>query len=89
MLPRGGGGRAQVGVGAAQHVPLCVIWGDRDQLTPHDGPVGRFFAQLPSRRANTRFHLLPGLGHCAFDEAPEAVLPLVLDFAASLPAQEA
>ena len=73
-------------VGPARDVPLCVVWGTADRLTPCDGPVGRFFAALPARRASTRFHLLPGLGHCAFDEAPQTVLPLVLDFAASLEA---
>jgi pimeloyl-ACP methyl ester carboxylesterase len=73
-------------LGPARDLPLCVIWGTADGLTPYDGPVGRFFAALPARRANTRFHLLPGRGHCAFDEAPQTVLPLVLDFAASLEA---
>ena len=81
-----GGPRPETLLEASRDVPLCVIWGDRDSLTPHDGPLGRYFEQLPTRRAATRFHLLPGLGHCAFDEAPDTVLPLVLDFVASLPA---
>jgi pimeloyl-ACP methyl ester carboxylesterase len=62
--------------------PLCVVWGDADKLTPHDGPVGQFFARLPSVRPRTSFHLLPSLGHCAFDESPDTVLPIVLQFAA-------
>jgi len=83
--PGGPRPEALLEVGPARDVPLCVVWGDRDGLTPHDGPVGRFFAALPQRRAApTRFHLLPGLGHCAFDEAPDRVLPLLLDFAASV-----
>jgi pimeloyl-ACP methyl ester carboxylesterase len=65
--------------------PLCAIWGDADKLTPADGPVGQFFAALPATRAGTRFHLLPGLGHCLFDEAPATVMPLVLAFLDDLP----
>ena len=84
--PGGPRPEALLDVGSARDVPLCVIWGTADGLTPHDGPVGRFFEALPARRPYTRFHLLPGLGHCAFDEAPQTVLPLVLDFAACLEA---
>jgi pimeloyl-ACP methyl ester carboxylesterase len=84
--PGGPRPEALLELGPARDVPLCVVWGDIDALTPHDGPLGRYFAALPSRRAATRFHLLPGLGHCAFDEAPQTVLPLVLDFVASLEA---
>jgi pimeloyl-ACP methyl ester carboxylesterase len=85
--PGGPRPEALLELGPARDVPLCVVWGDRDALTPHDGPLGRYFAALPARRAAaTRFHLLPGLGHCAFDEQPQTVLPLVLDFVASLDA---
>ena len=40
--------------------PLLVLWGDKDTLTPVDGPVGRFLQALPGRRPDTTFTMLPG-----------------------------
>jgi pimeloyl-ACP methyl ester carboxylesterase len=52
---------------------MLILWGDRDNFTPSDGPVGQFFKALPGRRAATSFVQLPGVGHCPMDEAPDAV----------------
>jgi pimeloyl-ACP methyl ester carboxylesterase len=56
-----------------RRAPLLVLWGDKDNFTPADGPVGRWFQGLPARRADTVFTFLPGAGHCPMDEVPEAV----------------
>ncbi|GIL88372.1 hypothetical protein Vretimale_15044 [Volvox reticuliferus] len=40
--------------------PLLVLWGDKDTLTPADGPVGRFLKALPERRPETTFKMLEG-----------------------------
>lgn len=40
--------------------PILVLWGSKDSLTPVDGPVGKFFRDLPSRRPSTQFKLLQG-----------------------------
>lgn len=52
--------------------PLLLVWGDADNFTPSDGPVGRYFQGLGASREATRFVHLPGCGHCPFDESPEA-----------------
>jgi len=54
-------------------LPLLVLWGDQDTLTPADGPVGRFFQDLPNKRPATTFKFLPGVGHCLHDDKPELV----------------
>ncbi|GFR45958.1 hypothetical protein Agub_g7427, partial [Astrephomene gubernaculifera] len=53
--------------------PLLVLWGDKDTLTPADGPVGRFLQALPSRRPETTFKMLQDVGHCLHDDRPDLV----------------
>lgn len=53
--------------------PMLVLWGDKDTFTPADGPVGRFFQELPSQRPDTAFHFLTDVGHCPHDDRPELV----------------
>eukprot|EP00892_Ulva_mutabilis_P003392 jgi/Ulvmu1/1424/UM011_0153.1 len=55
------------------NLPVLVLWGDSDVLTPVDGPVGRFFKDLPVTKSNVTFQLLESTGHCAQDDNPEAV----------------
>ncbi|GFH30399.1 predicted protein, partial [Haematococcus lacustris] len=64
--------------------PLLVLWGDRDTLTPADGPVGKFFQQLPTRRPNTTFTFIPDVGHCLHDDKPELVHAQLLPWLAAL-----
>ncbi|KAM1246011.1 hypothetical protein FF1_042276 [Malus domestica] len=61
-------------------IPLLVLWGDQDPFTPLDGPLGKYFASLPSQHppnvnanANVSFFVLPGVGHCPHDDRPELV----------------
>lgn len=58
--------------------PMLLIWGDADNFTPSDGPVGKYFQSLPEKRANTKFIHLPGVGHCPMDEASEEVHEILL-----------
>ncbi|GLC39668.1 hypothetical protein PLESTB_001862600 [Pleodorina starrii] len=70
--------------------PLLVLWGDKDTLTPVDGPVGRFLQALPGRRPETTFKMLQDVGHCLHDDKPELVhaelLPWLERVMAGLPA---
>lgn len=59
------------------HSPLLLLWGTADTFTPSDGPVGKFFQNLPSQRSKTVFHHLNGVGHCPMDEAPDTVHQLL------------
>lgn len=41
-------------------LPLLILWGDQDPMTPADGPIGRFFQSLPDTRPASTFTFLPG-----------------------------
>lgn len=53
--------------------PLLLMWGDKDPFTPVDGPVGRFFANLPLERPHTSMVMLKDVGHCPQDDRPKLV----------------
>lgn len=56
--------------------PVWIGWGAKDPWEPMER--GReLYAGLP---AVERFQVLPGLGHCPMDEAPEVVNPFLLEF---------
>lgn len=62
-------------------LPLAVFWGEDDQVTPLDGPVGQFFQRLPSVRAGpTEFHPFPETGHCPFDDRPDLCSVALLEW---------
>lgn len=61
-------------------LPIAVIWGDADIVTPIDGPVATFFRRLPAARPNASFTVLADTGHVPFDERPDLALPPLLDF---------
>lgn len=50
-----------------------MLWGDKDTFTPADGPVGRFFRELPDKEPRARFCFLEDVGHCPHDDRPELV----------------
>ncbi|MEP6469182.1 MAG: alpha/beta fold hydrolase [Chloroflexota bacterium] len=63
---------------ASLPMPTLLIWGDRDRLVPVD--AGRRLARtIP----DARFIAIPGAGHQAMWEAPEAFTAAVLPFLAS------
>lgn len=67
-------------------LPVLLLWGDQDPFTPLDGPVGKYFASLPSQLSNIRLHVLEGVGHCPHDDRPDLVHQKLLPWLASLPA---
>jgi pimeloyl-ACP methyl ester carboxylesterase len=59
--------------------PLLFLWGTRDNLTPSDGPIGKFFQGLKENgRKDTEFVHLDGVGHCPMDEVPDEILTHLL-----------
>jgi pimeloyl-ACP methyl ester carboxylesterase len=56
-------------------VPLLVLFGTADRITP-PGDIERLLRDVPGARAV----LLPGVGHAANEEAPEAVNRALIDF---------
>ena len=59
-------------------IPIACWWGPEDQVTPLIGVVGQYFQQLPSKRPAAEFALLPGTGHCPFDDQPELASPALI-----------
>lgn len=59
--------------------PTLVIWGERDQLLPAQGGH-----HLIRRLPQARLVLLPGVGHCPHEEAPERTNALIADALAGL-----
>ncbi|GFP94197.1 pheophytinase chloroplastic [Phtheirospermum japonicum] len=57
--------------------PVLVAWGDKDPWEPID--LGRAYAKFDSVED---FVVLPNVGHCPQDEAPQLVNPLVTYFVA-------
>lgn len=55
--------------------PTLLIWGDRDRLVPPQ--LARPCQHL---HPNLQLELLPAMGHCPQDEAPERINPLVEDW---------
>ena len=58
--------------------PIACWWGPEDQVTPLIGVVGQFFRRLPAERASAEFTLLPGTGHCPFDDRPDLASPALI-----------
>ena len=54
-------------------IPVLVLWGDKDPFTPIDGPIGRFFSDLPNTQGNVQLKMLADVGHCPHDDRPELV----------------
>lgn len=57
--------------------PVLLGWGDKDPWEPID--LGRAYAQFDCVED---FVVLPNVGHCPQDEAPDLVNPLVESFVA-------
>lgn len=58
--------------------PMLLLWGTEDNLTPSDGPIGKYFQNLYTTREDTSFIPLEGVGHCPHDEASEQCLTHML-----------
>jgi pimeloyl-ACP methyl ester carboxylesterase len=53
-------------------LPMKVIWGEKDNLTPIDGDVGSFLSDLSQRRADVDFETISA-GHIPHDDNPRVV----------------
>ena len=61
-------------------IPIAVWWGPEDNVTPLIGVVGQFFKALPQERGSAEFTLLPGTGHCPFDDRPDLASPKLIEW---------
>ncbi|KAJ8613006.1 hypothetical protein CTAYLR_004043 [Chrysophaeum taylorii] len=61
-------------------LPVAVLWGVKDQITPINGPIGSFFQNLPDVRPKTSFVALENTAHCPFDDRPDLATPPLLGF---------
>ena len=62
-----------------EELPLLVLYGRSDTITPPDGPVGQFFATLPARRPAATYTTVDA-NHCPFDDAPEETNAKLLEW---------
>ena len=60
---------------ALSSLPVLLIWGDRDRAVGLDSGY-----ELQRRLGNADLRMLPGVGHIPFEEAPEAVNPIVAEW---------
>jgi pimeloyl-ACP methyl ester carboxylesterase len=51
-------------------LPIQLIWGDSDVVTPIEGSVGQFYTALAETSSNVALQML-NCGHIPFDEIPE------------------
>ncbi|CAL5229041.1 g12290 [Coccomyxa viridis] len=58
--------------------PILLLWGQRDEVTPLDGPVAKFMKAAADSRPHTQFKVLQGVGHCLHDEDPHLVNGMLL-----------
>lgn len=58
-------------------LPIHLIWGDKDQVTPLDATVGQFYSKLAAESSTTdskvdvSMNVVNQAGHVPFDERPE------------------
>jgi pimeloyl-ACP methyl ester carboxylesterase len=57
------------------HVPVLLVWGDRDRLVFARG-ASRVLEAVP----DARLEVLEGVGHCPQVEAPQRFTELLLEF---------
>ena len=64
--------------------PICIVWGDQDNVASSAGPVGVHFRARAERAEGTKFNDIVGAGHVPHDDAPEKVNPILREWLASL-----
>ena len=67
-----------------ESLPMLVVWGDRDNLAPSTGPVGRYLKARARRVQATRFEELANVGHVPQDDAPEATNAILAEWLGGL-----
>jgi pimeloyl-ACP methyl ester carboxylesterase len=64
-------------------LPMHLIWGDKDQVTPLDATVGQFYSKLAAESSTTdskvdvSMNVINQAGHVPFDERPECNAGLI------------
>lgn len=61
--------------------PILTIWGDRDNLAPSTGPVGKFFRAQAQRLGATEFEEIPA-GHVPQDDNPDTTNRILTEWLA-------
>jgi pimeloyl-ACP methyl ester carboxylesterase len=61
-------------------IPLLLVWGERDEVTPLAAIGQRMQAEIPG----ARLEVIPNAGHLVLDDAPDAVAARLTDFAGPL-----
>lgn len=64
--------------------PILILWGDEDPFTPFDGPIGKYFRNLPNVIPSVSFVELSGVGHCPHDDRPDLVHASLVPWIAGL-----
>eukprot|EP00466_Bigelowiella_natans_P007582 jgi/Bigna1/131613/aug1.15_g6321 len=54
-------------------IPVLILWGEEDNITPIDGPVGSAFQVIAQERSDVQFVRLPELGHLPHDDDPDTI----------------
>ncbi len=60
-------------------IPLLLVWGEKDEVTPLARIGQRMQAEIPG----ARLEVIPGAGHMVLDDAPDAVAQQIASFAGS------
>ncbi len=59
-------------------IPIHLIWGDKDPVSPVTGPVGQFYLKLSSKsNSGVSMQVINDAGHVLFDERPECNAGLI------------
>jgi len=67
--------RGALKTGAAQTMPMLMVWGDRDRAVPLESGE-RLWKRLP----HAKLVVLPGVGHLPFEEEPERSNAILLEW---------
>ena len=62
--------------------PILAVWGDRDNLAPSSGPVGKYFRERALRLEATRFEEISA-GHVPQDDSPETTNRILAEWLAT------
>ena len=63
--------------------PILTVWGDRDNLAPITGPVGKFFRERSQRLAATKFEEISA-GHVPQDDNVERTNSILSEWLATV-----
>ena len=65
-------------------VPIHLVWGDADVVTPIEGGLGTFYRNLANQESTNISMDIIQSGHIPFDEVPEIANGAMLEWVNSL-----